>query len=603
MRASIDPGSTNTLIIATSLSGVDGTLHRLLLIELFVTLAVLAGIVVLGLWIVRLGLRPLDAIGRTADAIAGGDLSHRVERAEPHTEVGRLGLALNSMLDRIEASDRRLRRFVADASHELRTPLAAVRAYAELFERGADKRPDDLARAMSGISRESERMSELVEDLLLLARLDEGQPLEREPVELAELAAEAVETARAVDPSRPIDLEVEPARVLGDRARLRRVLDNLLGNVRSHTPAGTPAHVRVRTANGSAVIEVSDEGPGLPEGELDNVFGRFYRADASRSRDSGGVGLGLSIVAAIAQAHDGTVSAGAAARRRRDLHGHRSQSTPSSVLSRTHRRGAEAELVNSAKGERMTTETLVHAVRDGIARTIAVVGLAGVALIHLLDLPGKFQETPYLGWLYVALDRRLPRGRRGTRPLERSACMDRSCAAAARGDRRLHAHTHGRPAAGDGRHRQLERAARHGLALRRRLARRAFGRGAHGRLEACGASPGERMSGKLLIVVPAVNSRFRHWLSDEDDARRAAEDRLRICVERFQRAGFRVEGHVGDRDIVQAIGDALALVDADAVVVATPSSEDRIPLEYARDCFALPIVHVVIDPEVLHAAA
>jgi two-component system OmpR family sensor kinase len=310
VRASIDPDSPNVLIIATSLAGVDGTLHRLFLIELFVSLAVLAGIVLLGLWIVRLGLRPLAAIEQTADEIAGGDLSHRVERAEPHTEVGRLGLVLNSMLDRIEASDRRLRRFVADASHELRTPLAAVRAYAELFERGADRRPDDLARAMTGISRESERMSELVEDLLLLARLDEGQPLEREPVELSELAAEAVETARAVDPAHPIDLETQKARVLGDRARLRRLLDNLLGNVRSHTPAGTAAHVRVLAANGSAVIEVADEGPGLPAGEADYVFRRFYRADASRSRDSGGVGLGLSIVAAIAQAHHGTVSAG-----------------------------------------------------------------------------------------------------------------------------------------------------------------------------------------------------------------------------------------------------------------------------------------------------
>ena len=312
VRASIDPGSSAMLIIATSLSGVDGTLHRLFLIELFVSLAVLVGIVVLGLWIVRLGLRPLVAIERTADQIAGGDLSHRVERAEPRTEVGRLGMVLNSMLDRIEASDRRLRRFVADASHELRTPLAAVRAYAELFERGADRRPDDLARAMTGISRESERMSELVEDLLLLARLDEGQPLEREPVELAELATEAVETARAVDPARPIDLEAQEARVLGDRARLRRVLDNLLGNVRSHTPAGTAAHVRVTAADGAAVIEVVDEGPGLPAGEADYVFRRFYRADSSRSRDSGGVGLGLSIVAAIAQAHYGTVSAGAA---------------------------------------------------------------------------------------------------------------------------------------------------------------------------------------------------------------------------------------------------------------------------------------------------
>ena len=216
------------------------------------------------------------------------------------------------MLDRIEASDRRLRRFVADASHELRTPLAAVSAYAELFHRGADKRPDDLARAMTGISRESDRMKELVEDLLLLARLDEGQPLERAPVELGELAAEAVETARALDPSRPLDLQAEPAVVLGDRASLRRVLDNLLGNVRSHTPPGTPAHVRVSSMNGSAVLEVSDEGPGLPPEELGRVFHRFYRADSSRSRESGGVGLGLSIVAAIAEAHAGTVSVAAA---------------------------------------------------------------------------------------------------------------------------------------------------------------------------------------------------------------------------------------------------------------------------------------------------
>jgi two-component system, OmpR family, sensor kinase len=310
VRASVDPNSTDMLVIATSLSSVDGTLHRLLLIELFVSLAVLGGIGVLGLWIVRLGLRPLAAIERTAEEIDGGDLSRRVERAEPYTEVGRLGLVLNSMLDRIEASDRRLRRFVADASHELRTPLAAVRAYAELFERGAAKRPDDLARAMQGISRESERMSELVDDLLLLARLDEGQPLEREPVELAEVASEAVETARAVDPGRPIDLEAEETPVLGDRARLRRLLDNLIGNVRSHTPPGTPAHVRVSAVNGTAVLEVADEGPGLPPGEADNLFRRFYRADPSRSRDLGGVGLGLSIVAAIAQAHHGTVSAG-----------------------------------------------------------------------------------------------------------------------------------------------------------------------------------------------------------------------------------------------------------------------------------------------------
>jgi two-component system OmpR family sensor kinase len=308
VRASLEPGSGVMLVLATPLSDAEDTLQRLLWIELVVTLGVLVAIFLLGLWIVRLGLRPLAAIGSTADLITAGDLSQRVSRADSRTEVGRLGLALNTMLDRIEASDRRLRRFVADASHELRTPLAAVSAYAELFHRGADKRPDDLARAMTGISRESDRMKELVEDLLLLARLDEGQPLERAPVEIGALAAEAVETARALDPTRPLDLQAGQAVVLGDRASLRRVLDNLLGNVRSHTPPETPAHVRVSSVNGSAVLEVADEGPGLPPDELGRVFHRFYRADASRSRESGGVGLGLSIVAAIAEAHDGTVS-------------------------------------------------------------------------------------------------------------------------------------------------------------------------------------------------------------------------------------------------------------------------------------------------------
>jgi len=274
-----------------------------------VTLGVLAGIVALGLWIVRLGLRPLAAIGRTADLITEGDLSHRVERAGPRTEVGKLGLALNTMLDRIEASDSRLRRFVADASHELRTPLAAVRAYAELFERGADRRPDDLARAMSGISRESERMSVLVDDLLLLARLDEGLPLEREPVSLDALATEAVEIARTLDPSRRLTLEAERVVVLGDRARLRQALDNLLGNLRAHTPAAAAASVRVTRTGGHALIEVAGGGPGLAAAELEHVFERFYRTDPHRSRAGGGAGLGLAIVAAIVEAHGGSVNA------------------------------------------------------------------------------------------------------------------------------------------------------------------------------------------------------------------------------------------------------------------------------------------------------
>jgi two-component system, OmpR family, sensor kinase len=308
VRASIEGGSNDTLVLATSLSSVTGTLHRLFVIELLVTVAVLAAIALLGLWTIRLGLRPLAAIGRTAELISKGDLSHRVRRAEPRTEVGKLGLALNAMLDHIEAADSRLRRFVADASHELRTPLAAVRAYAELFERGADQRPDDLARAMNGISRESQRMSVLVADLLLLARLDERVALQREPLALDQIAIEALETSRSVDPSRQIDLLAEPLVVLGDRVRLRQIVDNLLSNVRSHTPQGTRATVRVRRSNGSALIEVADEGPGVSACDAKHIFERFYRTDTHRSRESGGAGLGLAIVAAITAAHSGAAS-------------------------------------------------------------------------------------------------------------------------------------------------------------------------------------------------------------------------------------------------------------------------------------------------------
>jgi two-component system OmpR family sensor kinase len=270
VRVSVDPGSSTMLLVATPLTDVDATLSRLLWIELLVTAGVLVALAALGLWFVRLGLRPLGEIGTTAAAIGAGDLSRRVERAEPRTEIGRLGLALNGMLGQIEsafearaASERKLRRFVADASHELRTPLAAVRAYAELFTRGADRRPADLARSMEGITRESERMSMLVNDLLLLARLDEGRPLGREPVQLDEVVDEAVETALAVEPDRPVELEATPVRVTGDRERLRQIVDNLLGNVRAHTPAGAPVRVRVTSVDGTAVVEVEDSGPGL----------------------------------------------------------------------------------------------------------------------------------------------------------------------------------------------------------------------------------------------------------------------------------------------------------------------------------------------------
>jgi two-component system OmpR family sensor kinase len=265
-------------------------------------------------------------MGRTASAIAAGDLSKRVAQTNERTEVGRLGTALNSMLAHIEtavtardsslhaleASESKLRRFVADASHELRTPLAAVRAYAELFTRGASSRPADLERSMTGITRESERMSVLVEDLLLLAHLDEGRPLQHDTVPFEEVVADSVETARTLEPERPIEVSIEPTVVAGDRDRLRQVVDNLLSNVRAHTPPDallkvTLAHEPAPEGDGSAVLTVADAGPGLTDEQRSHIFERFYRADPSRARSSGGAGLGLAIVSAVVAAHSGTV--------------------------------------------------------------------------------------------------------------------------------------------------------------------------------------------------------------------------------------------------------------------------------------------------------
>jgi two-component system OmpR family sensor kinase len=277
---------------------------------------VLAVLAALGWWLVRLGLRPLARIGATAGAIAAGDLSRRVTPADDRTEVGRLGLALNAMLGQIEgafaeraASEERLRRFVSDASHELRTPVAAVRAYAELFDRGARDRPEDLARAMGGIQREAVRIGLLVDDLLLLARLDAGRPLLQEEVDLGEIARDAVDAARVLEPDRPFELEtVGRVPVTGDAQRLRQVVDNLLANVRSHTPPGTPARVGAYLEDGHAVLSVEDQGPGLDAASAARVFERFYRVDASRARSGGGSGLGLAIVQAIVEAHGGEVA-------------------------------------------------------------------------------------------------------------------------------------------------------------------------------------------------------------------------------------------------------------------------------------------------------
>ncbi len=322
LASSDDDG--DTLYVAFPTTDLDQTLHRLVGIEVFAAVAVLLFLAALSLAVVRLGLSPLERIAATADDIAGGDLSRRVEPAEPDTEIGRLGLALNAMLAQIEtacaeraASEDRLRRFVADASHELRTPLTAIRGYAELFRRGAADRPEDLARAMRRIEDEAARMGVLVEDLLLLARLDQGRPLERQPVDLVRVAGDALADVSAIDPSRPVSFEHPDSLVVsGDEARLRQVAGNLLANARVHTPAGTAVHVRVRSSDGQAILEVADEGPGLPPGEEDRVFERFWRPDSSRARTGpsgsggGGTGLGLSIVAAIVAAHGGRVRAG-----------------------------------------------------------------------------------------------------------------------------------------------------------------------------------------------------------------------------------------------------------------------------------------------------
>jgi len=307
--------SLGTLVLGESITTLDQTLDRLLLTELLVALAVLAALGMLAWWIVRRGLRPLDEMTTTAGAIAAGDLSRRVADTDPNTEVGQLGSALNTMLSEIEqafgaraASEERLRRFLADASHELRTPLTSIRGYAELFDRGARDRPEDLATSMRHIREDADRMSVLVDDLLLLARLDRQRPLERDQVDLAATTAAAVEAARVAAPEREILLDSPTtAPVLGDGDRLRQVIDNLLGNAITHTPSGTPIEVRLHADPAAVGIEVTDHGPGIPTEERERIFEPFHRADPSRARSSGGVGLGLSIVSAIARAHGGSV--------------------------------------------------------------------------------------------------------------------------------------------------------------------------------------------------------------------------------------------------------------------------------------------------------
>lgn len=303
------------VVVAVPLTDVDQTLHRLLLVELLVSLAVLMVLGALAWWIVRAGLRPLEEMTETAGAIAQGDLSQRVPPGDAGTEVGRLGNALNVMLGEIEesfaarkASEERLRRFLADASHELRTPLTSIRGYAEMFDRGARDRPDDLATSMRHIRADADRMSTLVEDLLVLARLDRERPLAHELVDMREVVQPAVAAIALQEPERAINLHAdEPVVVVGDAGRLRQVVDNLLVNAVRHTPAGSPVEVDVSSQSGSAMVSVLDRGPGIPPEDRERIFEPFFRADPSRSRATGGQGLGLAIVSTIVGAHGGQV--------------------------------------------------------------------------------------------------------------------------------------------------------------------------------------------------------------------------------------------------------------------------------------------------------
>jgi two-component system OmpR family sensor kinase len=371
---------SGTILIGIDVTSVYGTLNELASIDLVVSGIVLVALAVVGVTIVRSSLRPLTDIEVTAGAIAAGDLSQRVPDRDPRTEVGRLGRSLNAMLAQIEAafharasseaaarrSEERMRQFVADASHELRTPLTAIRGYAEYYRQrggvangaapaGNEPAGDELAgsglagsgrsarrqapsprpvtelpaadhsqlskpdmdRIMQRVEQESARMGVLVEDMLLLARLDQQRTLEHRPVDLLTLAADAVQDARMISPDREIGLTVGTGAafiVLGDEARLRQVISNLMANALTHTPAGTPISVRISTAGpdeaipvASVVLQVTDQGPGLTSEQAEHAFERFYRADQTRARTTGGAGLGLAIVAALVSAHGGTV--------------------------------------------------------------------------------------------------------------------------------------------------------------------------------------------------------------------------------------------------------------------------------------------------------
>ena len=308
--------------VAIDLSDVQHTVSSLVWLQIGIGVAVLVVVGIAGFAVVHRSLRPLAEVEQTAAAIAAGQLDRRVPERDPRTEVGRLSLALNGMLAQIQqalassessaekarGSEERMRRFITDASHELRTPLTTIRGFAELYRQGAAR---DVAMLLSRIESEASRMGLLVDDLLLLARLDVQRPLEHNRVDLLALASDAVHDARAIDPNRGITLQVLDGpgtpEVVGDEPRIRQVLSNLVANALQHTPPSADVVVRVGTEGDDAVLEVADKGPGMNEQDASRVFERFYRTDSSRARASGGTGLGLSIVDSLVRAHGGVV--------------------------------------------------------------------------------------------------------------------------------------------------------------------------------------------------------------------------------------------------------------------------------------------------------
>ena len=309
--------------VAIDLSDVQHTLSYLVWLQIGIGVAVLIVVGIASFVVVHRSLRPLYEVEQTAAAIAGGERDLRVPERDPRTEVGRLSLALNGMLTQIQqalasseysaerarSSEERMRRFITDASHELRTPLTTIRGFAELYRQGAAR---DVAMLLSRIESEASRMGFLVDDLLLLARLDVQRPLEQRHVDLLALASDAVHDAQAIDPKRRITMEVFDGpgipEVLGDEPRIRQVLSNLVANALQHTPASAEVVVRVGTEGDDVVLEVADKGPGMSPQDASRVFERFYRTDSSRARASGGTGLGLSIVNSLVHAHGGDVT-------------------------------------------------------------------------------------------------------------------------------------------------------------------------------------------------------------------------------------------------------------------------------------------------------